>query len=72
MVHYTRLSHEALVYFLFKYNQYIQELNEDPERGQPVSVDEFLNNDFIEILNDEGLLLGELPIGTNYHIKSIR
>lgn len=72
MIHYTRLSHEALVYLLFKYNQYIQELNEDPERGQPVSVDEFLNNDFIEILNDEGLVLGKLPVGTNYHIKDIR
>jgi len=71
MINYTYLSRNTLHYLLFNYNAYVQNINEEPERGQPVSINEYLNNDFLELLEEEGLQLRESPIGSEYTIQNI-
>jgi hypothetical protein len=54
MIDINDLTHDTLVIFALEYDNYVREVIDDPERGEPVTMSEYLNNDFIENLEDEG------------------
>ena len=52
-----QLTYNTLLFLIEQYDIYVQGLNDDPCRGEPVCIKEFLENDFIEILENMGYQL---------------